>query len=197
MYLQFGWAGTNEWMADLSRIGKELSFGVWKRVGAQIIADFHQVEAKLITSGGSSGKHGTWAALTPKYAEWKAKHYPSSGIMMLTGSLFLSLMGRHPDSLQSVMMLPGGGAVIRMGTAVTSKDGFDYPTAHQKGPKGHKASGKMVARRTIDPTDRQVQEWYRIVQREIVGSIMRNTKSFSHVSLQQTGKMDVVGGGIV
>lgn len=194
--IKFAWAGTNEWIADLSRLGRDLSFNVWQRVGRQIIDKFHQDEAKLLMSSGSSGKHGAWAALSPKYAAWKAKHYPSSGIMMLTGSLFLSLMGRHPDAIQSVVTLPGGGAVIRMGTAVTSKDGFDYPKAHQRGARGHKASGKMMARRTIDPTDHQVQEWYRIIQRELVKSIQRNTKSFSHVSLGQ-GRIDTVGGSIL
>lgn len=194
--LKFAWAGTNEWAADLGRLGKDLSFDMWKQVGREIIDDFHDAEARLINSEGATGKHKKWDPLTEKYAAWKRKHYPASPIMMLTGSLFLSLLGRHPDSIQSVVTLPTGGAVIRMGTAVTSKDGFDYPTAHQRGPEGHKATGKLPARRTIDPTDARMKIWFQIIQRHIVQSAMRNKKTFDHVSLGG-GSFDQVGDSAV
>ena len=46
-------------------------------------------ERAFATSGASSG--GRWAALSSRYAAWKARHYPGQPILVATGALRASM----------------------------------------------------------------------------------------------------------
>lgn len=49
---------------------------------------FYQREEELFASGGGSAP---WAALSPTYSKWKARHFPGRGILMASGALKTSL----------------------------------------------------------------------------------------------------------
>ncbi len=65
-------------LTDLSPVLEEIA-DVLDRSAAQAFA----------TSGASSG--GRWAALSSRYAMWKARHYPGQPILVATGALRASM----------------------------------------------------------------------------------------------------------
>lgn len=72
-----------------------------------------------------------WRPLSPKYAKWKAKHYPGMPILVRTGALKASLTEFDAD-----------GAIYEvyndhmlLGTDLKTKDGYTLGTLHQFGSK--------------------------------------------------------------
>jgi len=65
-----------------------------------------------------------WEKLSPTYAEWKAKHYPTAGILELDGTLKRSLVSGTSDTI--IRREQGG---VKIGTAVP------YAVFHQEGTK--------------------------------------------------------------
>lgn len=59
--------------------------------------DFWKSEQERFDSAGPG-----WKPLSPKYALWKAKHFPGAPIMQRTGSLKASLTGQAEDTIFDV-----------------------------------------------------------------------------------------------
>lgn len=78
------------------------------------------------------GEYGKWAPLTPRYARWKAKHYPGKKILERTGAMKGDLLSPENRGVQTPRTLTYGTNIL-------------YAKFHQKGTK------HMVARRIFDP----------------------------------------------
>jgi phage gpG-like protein len=90
--------------------------------------------SRFAGKGGDLGK--PWPPLSPRYAAWKALHYPGRPMMVLSGRLKASLTGRSSDSIRRV-----GQKEFEFGTAVP------YGVFH------HFGTSKMPQRRVVALTD--------------------------------------------
>lgn len=114
------------------------------------IADrFEEAERRQFGSEGTYGSGG-WAPLSPKYAAWKARHYPGRPILVREGDLRESLTSR-----------PFGVEVIEPHRMILGSD-VVHGGYHQAG------SGALPQRRPIELPEQERQEWVRILQRFLV-----------------------------
>lgn len=98
---------------------------------------FFQITKALFMTGGASGGHGGWQALSPKYAKWKTAHFPGKALMIRSGALMGALLGGSGHVYESHAQWMAIGA------------GIDYGTLHQRG------AGNLPQRRTIDVSKEQ------------------------------------------
>jgi len=151
----------NKWEADATRFDYDIDHVAMIQAFKRIIKLFHRWQRKAFRSGGSIQKSGAHAALSDSYREWKERNYPGRPIMVLTGKLRKSMTGGEGG--MSTYGRLGREWYLKIGTTVKSGDNYDYPLAHQEGS----AKGGKV-RKTIDPTDREMQLWLREIQKEII-----------------------------
>ncbi len=99
---------------------------------------------------GSDGSYGgdAWAPLSPKYAAWKAKHYPGTRILERTGDLRKSLT----TGLQSAVR----PSKLIMWSSVP------YGGYHQSG------GTHLPARKIIAVPEMEKRDWVRFLQRHVV-----------------------------
>lgn len=97
---------------------------------------------QFATQGGFSGG---WRPLSPRYAEWKAHHYPGKTILRRTDDLWRSLT-EGPD----IAIIEPGYMIL--GTSV------EYAQAHQEG------AGHLPRRRPVDLPERERREWVKVIQ---------------------------------
>jgi phage gpG-like protein len=116
----------------------------------QISSLFYNIEKKQFTSEGSYGSGG-WKALSPKYAEWKARNYPGKPILQRSGRMMSSLTGQTGDTVREM-----GPLWLRLGTSVY------YAFFHQRGTK------YMPKRKPIELTEIDKRNWVKAVQRFLV-----------------------------
>ncbi len=128
---------------DLKRAAEDLR-PAWPGVIARFQA---QMSRRFETEGGS-GPSGRWAPLEPRYARWKARHFPGTKILERTGATRRSLTSA------------GSGAVIEK-RPLSLFLGSTVPWApyHQPDPK---------RRMFIEPTDREAAEWVAEIHRYFV-----------------------------
>src|SRR5262249_1635778 len=98
----------------------------------EVVKDFHQVEAAQFGSQGSAGPSGAWAALSPEYAAWKARH-GGGGILQFTRRMMESLTGEGGESIVDIEPMS-----LRLGTR-NRVAGY-----HQRGTR------RMPQRKVID-----------------------------------------------
>ncbi|MDD3494065.1 MAG: phage virion morphogenesis protein [Candidatus Thermoplasmatota archaeon] len=106
-----GQDGVQAWLEDIDRRAGDIS----------PIAD--QIVGAFLDDNRANWNRG-WEDLSPAYAAWKAKHYPTAGVLELTGTLKKSLTARTGDTI--VRKEPGG---VKVGTRVP------YAAYHQEGTK--------------------------------------------------------------
>lgn len=164
MKIRVDWTNQNEFVRDMSLFAKQLNYTLAKEIEPDMKARFHIMEKNLFQGEGASGKHGKWASLSPQYRKWKARKYPGQPIMVLAGNLRASLIGATAESIFNTTK-SGNKFVYEMGTDV-NRDGFDYPTYHQK-----KAKKK---RRTIDMTNKDTTQFGALIARHIYGMAKRS-----------------------
>jgi phage gpG-like protein len=99
------------------------------------------------TEGGHAS--GGWAPLSPKYAAWKARHYPGKPILQREGDLIDSLTRR-----------PLGIEVIEPAFMVLGS-GVPYLKYHQLGDG-------LPQRRAVELPESERRHWIRLIQRFIV-----------------------------
>ena len=80
-----------------------------------------QMAAVFASEGRTAG--ASWAALSPRYAAWKARRFPGKSILRRSDRLYSSLVGPTSDSIREV-----GPDYILLGTRVP------YGIRHQMGP---------------------------------------------------------------
>lgn len=110
---------------------------------------FVSIERRQFKSEGAYGSGG-WAALSPRYAAWKARAYPGKPILEREGNLVESLTRR-----------PLGVEVIEAGFMVLGS-GIDYGRYHQAG------GGNLPQRRPVELPESERRSWVRLIQRFIV-----------------------------
>lgn len=112
------------------------------------------VQSTSLSRGARLGS--TWPALSPRYAAWKAVHYPGRPMMVLTRRLERSLLGRTGDSIRVI-----GKRVFRFGTRVP------YGIFH------HMGTTRMPRRQFLGLTHDDKIAWGKIVHRYCVGLMGR------------------------
>lgn len=90
----------------------------WRPAWEEMAPAFWSRNAQTFASQGPG-----WRPLAPRYAKWKAKHYPGAPILVRTGALLASLTG--PDAKESIYEVYPTRMVI--GT------GVHYAIYHQTG----------------------------------------------------------------
>lgn len=105
--------------------------------GAQEISDFgthvfprlmpvlEQAEAEQFSAEGHGPARGPWAALSKRYAEWKAVHYPGKPTLERTGKLKAALTGPGANAMRTVTR-----DSMAFGTV-----GVEYASFHQTGTR--------------------------------------------------------------
>jgi hypothetical protein len=121
--------------------------------------DFIRGSEKLFNSEGrSGGTFGRWRRLSPQYKVWKDVHFPGRGILVRTGALRASLMGRG-------LAGSGGGFIYKpgkMGLSIGSS--VPYAIYHQTG------NPDLPKRKPIDPNEAQKRRWMKILHEYIFKS---------------------------
>ncbi len=115
-----------------------------------LAARFTRMEAKQFGSQGGFGSGG-WAPLSPRYAAWKAKHYPGKGILVRTGELRRSLTQR-----------PLGTEVLEKSFMVIGSN-VEYGAHHQRG-------GGLPRRRPVEFPDAERRAWVKVMHRFLQGN---------------------------
>lgn len=113
-----------------------------------IADDFLKIERRQFATQGGAGSGG-WAPLSPKYAAWKARHYPGKTIL------------RRTDELHTSLTVGPAIRIIEPTTMIIGSD-VDYGAYHQRG------TSRMPQRRPIELTENRRREWMKILQRFIV-----------------------------
>ena len=90
----------------------------WNRVRE----DFWLLEREQFETEGKYAPGGHWQALSPRYAAWKAQHYPGTKILELTGRLKRSMTSQTSDTIWET-----APDRMKIGTAVP------YAAVHQTG----------------------------------------------------------------
>jgi phage gpG-like protein len=121
----------------------------------EISEDFYRHEERAFGTEGSILRSGKWAPLSPRYAAWKARHYPGRTILVRTGKLKASLT--QPGAEGAIREVTEDG--LEIGTSIS------YARYHQWG------TGRMPARLVIDPPPVVVEGWVQIVERYVEGQL--------------------------
>lgn len=108
---------------------------------------FLRVEQRQFASQGRYS--GGWAPLSPRYAAWKARHYPGKTILRRTDQLWRSLtQGPEIAILEPRFMM--------LGSAVR------YGAFHQAG------GGNLPRRRPVELSEYERRQWVKVMQSHIV-----------------------------
>lgn len=118
---------------------------VWEVLAERFVA----LELRQFATEGKYGSGG-WAPLSPRYAEWKARHYPGKTILRRTDDLWKSLTHR-----------PLGIEVIEPHFAVFGS-AVEYGRYHQEG------GPNLPRRRPVEFPESERREWVKVLQRFIV-----------------------------
>jgi phage gpG-like protein len=118
----------------------------WRPAFEDIYQSFTEITRRNFAS---EGRPESWAALSPGYAKWKAKHYPGKPIMQRTRRLIRSLTGvgqaSAQDTIKDIKPLSA-----EFGTMVP------YATYHQQG-RG------VPRRKVVQLTEGNRRFWARII----------------------------------
>lgn len=156
----------------LSRFGQDLSD--WRRAWPMVSRAIERIEERLFAGEGSKGHRGKWAALSPKYAAWKSKHYPGQAILRLTDAMYDSLTKAGASM-----------AVVEVSDPLKMFRGTEVPYAkfHQSGTE------KMPARHPVDLTERDQLEIAKEIHQYVVKQADDRFKSTAR------GKFSMAMGG--
>lgn len=116
----------------------------------EVLADrFAAMERRQFDTEGKFGSGG-WAPLSPRYAAWKARHYPGKTILRRTDRLYHSLTSR-----------PLGVEVIEPAFAILGS-AVPYGEHHQHG------GGNLPRRRPVELPESERRQWVKVVQRFLI-----------------------------
>jgi len=130
--------GTQRFVRGFTRYGEAM--GDMSEIFETLYDDFTEMEKRIFSSQGDPEK---FQALSPRYREWKERHYPGRKIMQLFGRLKASLTGnKGADSVREIRRQK---AVF--GTVVP------YAHRHQEGTMG------MPQRKVVQLTEVRKRRW--------------------------------------
>ena len=99
----------------------------WRNAWEPMAEDFHAAEAQIFAEQGPG-----YAPLRPRYAAWKAKHYPGMPILVRTGALELSLTDPTADGA----IYEINPTSMELGTDLKTRDGhYTLGMLHQTGTR--------------------------------------------------------------
>jgi len=110
--------------------------------------DFLEIEQKNFAAQGTPAP---WAALSPNYAKWKAKHAPGRPLLVLRGDMRAALTSRTGASGQ-IKEINGRARSARFGTSIK------IATYHQYGTR------RMPRRPVVQLTEEDKRRWSRLIQ---------------------------------
>ena len=113
--------------------------------------DFLEIEETQFATGGSRSSGESWAALSPNYARWKAKHAPGRPVLTLSGAMRAALTSRTGASGQ-IKDIRGKEKRATFGVSM------QRAYWHQHGTR------KMPARPVVQLTEADKRRWARTVQ---------------------------------
>lgn len=147
--------GGREVALGLKRFGDEIQDlrPVWPRIQEL----FYGFEREAFDSEGASSAGGRWAALSERYARWKARRYSGAKILERTGDLRASLTG--PGTGSTVYSEP---LWMQISTEV------EYAKYHQFGAR------VMPARKPVSLRADQVAAFGQAVHRYIARDVMKS-----------------------
>lgn len=124
------------------------------------ISDFRPLFNRIVTvleestvENFATEGHGTWPPLSPRYAAWKAEHYPGKPIMRRTDRLYDSLVGKGAGAVRDIQETR-----MRYGTTVP------YAAIHQKG------GATIPQRRVVHLLEERKKAVMKEVQRFVVAA---------------------------
>lgn len=129
-----------------NRIEQQISDfrSIWPNVTKVVYGIF----GKAFDTEGASTAGGKWKALTPKYAKWKAAHYPGQPILRATNALFESLT--DPEA---------AGAIYR-----PERDELIIGTKDPKGRGHQRGAGHLPVRQIMAFTERDKRDIQKSIQ---------------------------------
>lgn len=145
--LSFDFYGDTQLDRTLDRFagGVEDATPAWEAIADR----FRHVELRQFRTEGAAFSGG-WAPLSPRYAAWKARHYPGKPILQREGDLVRSLTER-----------PFGVEVIMPQRMWIGSD-VEHGAYHQHG------TPRMPRRRPVELDEAERRLWVQILQRFIV-----------------------------
>lgn len=151
---------------QLSRTFDELSLGVanLRKPFEKIKRDFYQTQKATFDAEGAYEGKSKWKQLDPAYKRWKEREYPSSGILVLDGTL--KKAATSPNAKGSVSEVTNSSVALGVDIPI---NGWNLAALHQFGTKN------MPAREVIRLTSPQKKRWVRIM-RDHFESIIRRRR---------------------
>lgn len=119
----------------------------------QITQSFYEGEERQFASQGAAGSGG-WKPLSSAYKKWKDRRYPGRPLLVMTGALRDALTSKSG---------PGAVYVIERKRLTMGTD-LEVAQYHQKG------SSRMPARKPIQLTDAQKNQWVKFIHQHCVQS---------------------------
>lgn len=98
----------------------------WKRPFQAMAVEYAAYEEHVFASEGSAHLKGQWKALSPRYAAWKAIHYPGRPILTRTGALRRA--AGEIRELAKARLAMGPGTTIAYAAAAASVRPFLEPS---------------------------------------------------------------------
>jgi len=125
----------------------------WRDAWEPMAADFRASEAEIFAEEGPG-----WAPLSPRYAQWKAHHYPGMPLLVRTGALAASLIEADSDGNINELY----PTEMKLGSDLKTKDGrYTLGMLHQTGTRPHKGSPDgMTARPPVIVRPSLQRQWH-------------------------------------
>lgn len=152
--LRFTFAIEGEVQVDRTLARFEDNIGDARRLWDALADRFAKIERRQFDTEGAYGSGG-WPALSPRYAAWKARHYPGAPILVRSG-----------DLRESLTVRPFGIEVIETSFMVLGS-GIDYGRFHQHG------GGTLPRRRPVELPEGERRTWIRYIQRFVLTGEVR------------------------
>lgn len=154
VHLRFEIAGQVQLSRALEGIADDI--GDWTPAFEEMAEDFYGRQRSVFNAQGSYEGLSRWKRLSPKYAEWKNRHFPGRKILVLTGRLKSSLT---TDSGEGSIKLISEKEMSIGSYLPVGRKRWNLAMLHQLGTR------KMPARPPMRLTEPQRSEWVGILHR--------------------------------
>lgn len=148
--------GLKDYQFSLDRLGDLVSF-LGKDTWDKVVEVFYKAEKVVFSSEGSPEG---FAALSPKYAEWKARNFPGKKIMQRTGALEEALTGTGATPGMAVPIKKYVNNKTAQGITMGVRS--PYAKAHQEG------LGHLPVRKVMQVTHAERIQFAKVLQVALV-----------------------------
>jgi hypothetical protein len=113
---------------------------------------FHESERELFEKQGSTGRAGAWDELSEPYRTRKASMFPGAGILVATGAMRASLVGKTGDSI-----LKATATTLEVGT--TRLAGYHWAKGRKAIDVGEEQEKSLFGRALAEWGNAVRKEW--------------------------------------